>query len=141
MQDRFMSPISHQSQSRSQENNDSTNYGYAYSVNDRLTGDVKTHTEHRRGDRVQGQYSLIDADGFRRIVDYTANDRDGFQSEVRRLPLNYRWNTNDQLVYAISNNNLNRFGSPTVSNVLIPAAYSTVTRRDGPGSFNTLIKY
>ena len=30
---------------------------------------------------------MIDADGFRRIVDYTADDVHGFNAEVRREPL------------------------------------------------------
>lgn len=144
IQERFMTPTLRQTQLSNQGNNDNMNYEYAYSVNDKLTGDFKTQTEHRRGHYVQGQYSLIDADGFQRIVDYTANDRDGLHSEVRRLPLNYRWNNNNnQLVY-VSNNNLNRFGIPilsAVSNILVPTAYSSVTRHDGLGSLNTLIKY
>lgn len=38
-------------------------YDYSYIVQDNLTGDNKQQEESRRGGRVRGQYSLIDADG------------------------------------------------------------------------------
>uniref|UniRef100_A0A336LX53 CSON007158 protein n=1 Tax=Culicoides sonorensis TaxID=179676 RepID=A0A336LX53_CULSO len=62
-------------------------YDYSYIVQDNLTGDNKQQEESRRGGRVRGQYSLIDADGFRRIVDYRADDFNGFNAEVRREPI------------------------------------------------------
>lgn len=46
-------------------------YSFAYDVQDSLTGDSKAQHESRSGDVVQGSYSLIDADGFKRTVDYT----------------------------------------------------------------------
>lgn len=52
-----------------------------------MTGDAKNQQETRSGDVVQGSYSLIDADGFRRTVDYTADPVHGFNAEVRREPL------------------------------------------------------
>lgn len=65
------------------------NYGFAYSVHDPHTGDVKSQEESRHGDAVRGSYSLIDADGFKRIVDYTADDINGFNAVVRREPLHH----------------------------------------------------
>ncbi|KAJ8982765.1 hypothetical protein NQ317_018177 [Molorchus minor] len=62
-------------------------YSYAYDINDGLTGDSKTQHEVRDGDVVQGSYSLIDADGLRRTVDYTADPINGFNAVVRREPL------------------------------------------------------
>jgi len=59
-------------------------YSFTYSVNDASTGDVKSQSETRDGDAVTGQYSLIEADGTRRIVDYTANDANGFNAVVRK---------------------------------------------------------
>lgn len=59
-------------------------YTYAYSVNDALTGDSKSQSESRQGDVVTGQYSLIEADGTRRIVDYTADPVNGFNAVVRK---------------------------------------------------------
>ncbi|KAG5883879.1 hypothetical protein JTB14_007767 [Gonioctena quinquepunctata] len=61
-------------------------YSYAYDVQDALTGDSKTHQESRNGDIVQGQYSLNDPDGTRRIVDYTADPVNGFRAVVRKTP-------------------------------------------------------
>lgn len=47
-------------------------YSFSYDVQDGLTGDSKNQQESRSGDVVHGQYSLNDADGYRRIVDYQA---------------------------------------------------------------------
>ncbi|XP_011195370.1 larval cuticle protein A2B-like [Zeugodacus cucurbitae] len=62
-------------------------YTYGYDVQDALSGDSKTAVETRDGGIVQGQYSLNDADGYRRIVDYTADPINGFNAVVRREPL------------------------------------------------------
>ncbi|CAG9802702.1 unnamed protein product [Chironomus riparius] len=77
---------------------DDSNYDYKYAVTDMMTGDMKTHKEARRGDEVQGQYTILDSDGYHRTVNYRANDRDGFDAEVRREPaypvLSYAQNYN-----------------------------------------------
>ncbi|XP_065084379.1 larval cuticle protein A2B-like [Ochlerotatus camptorhynchus] len=62
-------------------------YQFQYSVHDEHTGDIKSQQEERHGDNVKGQYTLIDADGHRRIVDYTADEHNGFNAVVRREPL------------------------------------------------------
>ncbi|XP_043641369.1 larval cuticle protein A2B [Drosophila teissieri] len=62
-------------------------YEFHYSVHDSHTGDVKDQFEHRRGEYVTGRYSLVDPDGHRRIVDYTADPLLGFNAQVRREPL------------------------------------------------------
>lgn len=62
-------------------------YDFSYSVHDTETGDIKQQHEVRDGDNVQGQYSLVDSDGLHRIVDYTADEVNGFQATVRREPL------------------------------------------------------
>ncbi|XP_034181408.2 larval cuticle protein A3A-like [Osmia lignaria lignaria] len=59
-------------------------YSYAYDVHDSLTGDAKSQQESRDGDVVQGSYSLLEADGTRRIVDYTADPVNGFNAVVRK---------------------------------------------------------
>jgi Insect cuticle protein len=59
-------------------------YSYTYSVADQLTGDNKSQSETRNGDVVTGQYSLVEADGTRRVVDYTADDVNGFNAVVRK---------------------------------------------------------
>ncbi|ALC47369.1 Edg84A, partial [Drosophila busckii] len=66
---------------------DHPRYSFGYDVQDAVTGDVKSQMETRDGDVVQGQYSLNDADGFRRIVDYSSDAEHGFNAVVRREPL------------------------------------------------------
>lgn len=61
-------------------------YSFAYDVQDALTGDSKAQYETRNGDIVQGSYSLIEADGTRRIVEYTADPINGFNAVVSREP-------------------------------------------------------
>ena len=59
-------------------------YNFGYGVKDYHTGDVKSHHESRDGGVVQGSYSLLESDGTRRIVDYTADDVNGFNAVVRK---------------------------------------------------------
>lgn len=58
-------------------------YDFEYGVNDATTGDVKTQKESRDGDSVTGMYSVVQPDGSTRIVEYTANDKDGFNAVVK----------------------------------------------------------
>ncbi|KAM3958071.1 larval cuticle protein A1A-like [Aphomia sociella] len=59
---------------------------FAYDVADPNTGDYKSQVETRVGGTVQGQYSLLDADGTKRTVDYAADDVNGFNAVVRKDP-------------------------------------------------------
>jgi hypothetical protein len=59
-------------------------YSYNYGVADALTGDVKSQAEHRDGDLVKGQYSLVEPDGTLRVVDYTADAINGFNAVVSK---------------------------------------------------------
>ncbi|XP_069696251.1 cuticle protein 21-like [Periplaneta americana] len=61
-------------------------YSFSYGVNDPHTGDNKEHHETRSGDVVHGSYSLIDPDGTRRTVEYTADDVNGFNAVVHKTP-------------------------------------------------------
>lgn len=61
-------------------------YEFSYSVHDEHTGDIKSQQESRKGDSVQGHYELIDSDGFKRIVEYTADEHTGFNAVVHREP-------------------------------------------------------
>lgn len=62
-------------------------YAYGYDVQDGLTGDSKSQSEHRVGDVVQGSYSVVDPDGTKRTVEYTADPVHGFNAVVHREPL------------------------------------------------------
>lgn len=59
-------------------------YNFAYDVSDAYTGDFKTQTEERDGDYVRGQYTLVEPDGTTRVVDYTADPRNGFNAVVSK---------------------------------------------------------
>ncbi|KAH1008117.1 hypothetical protein HUJ04_005261 [Dendroctonus ponderosae] len=59
-------------------------YDYGYTVSDPHTGDQKSQHESRRGDVVEGSYSLVDSDGTKRTVDYTADPHHGFNAVVRK---------------------------------------------------------
>lgn len=57
---------------------------------DALTGDSKSQQESRSGDVVQGSYSLVEPDGTRRIVEYTADPVQGFNAVVHKEPLAHK---------------------------------------------------
>lgn len=61
-------------------------YEFSYAVHDDHTGDIKSHQESRKGHAVTGKYELIDSDGYRRIVEYTADEHTGFNAIVHREP-------------------------------------------------------
>ncbi|XP_021695228.1 cuticle protein 19 [Aedes aegypti] len=60
-------------------------YKYEYGVKDLYTHDHKSQWEHRDGDHVKGQYTLDEADGTHRIVDYSSDHKTGFQPHVQRV--------------------------------------------------------
>ncbi|XP_045534355.1 uncharacterized protein LOC123721085 [Papilio machaon] len=66
-------------------NDDAASYQYSYAVYDENTGDQKSQTEKSDGSVVQGQYSLIEPNGSRREVTYTADDTKGFNAVVRNF--------------------------------------------------------
>ncbi|XP_059052467.1 cuticle protein 8-like [Achroia grisella] len=59
-------------------------YAYEYKIEDPHTGDNKYQHETRDGDVVKGVYSLHEADGTIRIVEYTADKHNGFNAVVKR---------------------------------------------------------
>ncbi|RZF44069.1 hypothetical protein LSTR_LSTR017527, partial [Laodelphax striatellus] len=58
-------------------------YSFQYAVKDDHTGDVKSQKETRHGDVVKGYYSLVQPDGKKRIVEYSADKKSGFVANVR----------------------------------------------------------
>ncbi|XP_055590075.1 cuticle protein 8-like [Uranotaenia lowii] len=65
-------------------------YMFSYTVHDDHTGDSKSHTETRHGHKVVGQYSLVEPDGHRRVVDYTSDKHTGFVAHIRREPVDHK---------------------------------------------------
>lgn len=66
------------------------NYQFNYDIADGQTGDVHSQNERADNGVVHGSYQLNDADGFLRTVEYTADDVNGFQANVRREPLGHQ---------------------------------------------------
>lgn len=60
-------------------------YSFNYGVHDPHTGDIKQQYEERDGDKVKGGYSLVEPDGSIRIVEYTADDHNGFNAVVKKI--------------------------------------------------------
>ncbi|TMW47250.1 hypothetical protein DOY81_007666 [Sarcophaga bullata] len=58
-------------------------YEFDYAVKDEKTGDSKKHWETRDGDSVKGGYTFKEADGTTRIVEYTADHKNGFNAVVK----------------------------------------------------------
>ncbi|TKX27758.1 larval cuticle protein A2B-like [Spodoptera litura] len=82
-------------------------YSFAYDVQDGLTGDSKSQHESRDGDVVQGSYSVVDPDGTKRTVDYTADPHNGFNAVVRKEALGH----------------VAKVVAPVVAKVAAPVAY------------------
>ncbi|XP_050515393.1 histidine-rich glycoprotein-like [Diabrotica virgifera virgifera] len=68
----------------SQNYNDPPKYEFKYGIEDPNTGDAKNQYEVRDGDVVKGQYSLVDADGSLRTVEYTSDPHHGFRAVVHK---------------------------------------------------------
>lgn len=60
-------------------------YTYHYGVKDEKTGDQKSQWETRDGDVVKGQYTVNEADGTKRIVEYTSDKKNGFNAVVTKI--------------------------------------------------------
>ncbi|XP_018561036.1 cuticle protein 7-like isoform X2 [Anoplophora glabripennis] len=60
-------------------------YSYNYGVADGVTGDRKSQQEVRDGGVVKGSYSVAEPDGSVRVVDYAADDVNGFNAVVKRI--------------------------------------------------------
>ncbi|XP_039953024.1 histidine-rich glycoprotein-like [Bactrocera tryoni] len=50
---------------------------------------LKEQSEHRKGDKVSEHYELIEADGHKRTVHYTADKHSGFHAVVHREPTHH----------------------------------------------------
>lgn len=60
-------------------------YRFEYGVHDPESGDIKKQYEERDGDTVRGYYSLMEPDGSIRLVEYTADSKNGFQAVVKKF--------------------------------------------------------
>ncbi|GBP38883.1 Cuticle protein [Eumeta japonica] len=107
-------------------------YSFAYDVQDGLTGDSKAQHETRDGDVVQGSYSVVDPDGTKRTVDYTADPHNGFNAVVRREPLAVK--VAAPVAYAAP--------APVVAKVAAPVAYAApVAKLAAPVAYSSPLAY
>jgi hypothetical protein len=60
-------------------------YKFEYGVKDEHTGDHKSQWETRDGDVVKGEYTLDEADGTKRVVQYTSDKHNGFNAVVKKI--------------------------------------------------------
>jgi Insect cuticle protein len=60
-------------------------YKFEYGVKDPKTGDHKSQWETRNGDVVKGEYTLDEADGTHRIVEYSSDKKNGFNAVVKKI--------------------------------------------------------
>lgn len=82
-------PDPHAYQAHAYEEHAPAHYDFSYSVHDAHTGDQKQQQETRRGDAVQGSYSLVEPDGHRRTVHYAADAHSGFNAVVQREGMDF----------------------------------------------------
>ncbi|CAH0559097.1 unnamed protein product [Brassicogethes aeneus] len=71
--------------SHHEENYAPAHYKFEYGVHDPHTHDIKSQHEHRDGHKVNGGYTLKEADGTTRIVEYIGDHHNGFQAIVKRI--------------------------------------------------------
>ncbi|KAG5879933.1 hypothetical protein JTB14_008398 [Gonioctena quinquepunctata] len=60
-------------------------YHYDYAVHDLHTHDIKSQWETRNGDKVKGEYTVVEPDGSKRIVSYTSDKHTGFNAIVKKV--------------------------------------------------------
>nr|CAI5833970.1 unnamed protein product [Callosobruchus analis] len=65
------------------EHSEPTDYSFSYGVKDLHTGDIKHQWEKKHGDTVTGHYSVVEPDGSVRTVEYSADDKTGFNAVVK----------------------------------------------------------
>lgn len=94
-------------------------YDFGYAVSDPHTGDSKSQQESRRGDVVQGSYSLVDPDGTKRTVEYTADPHNGFNAVVHREGLAVKAVAPVAKIAAPV-----AYAAPAVAKVAAPVAYA-----------------
>ncbi|XP_071439701.1 cuticle protein 21-like [Hetaerina americana] len=66
--------------------NSNPSYSFSYDVKDDETGDTKTQSESLENGVVKGSYSVVDPDGIKRTVEYTADAINGFNAVVNMEP-------------------------------------------------------
>ena len=117
----------------SEEYDPNPQYSYGYDIHDSLTGDIKSQQESRDGDVVKGQYSLIEADGTRRVVDYTADPVNGFNALVSKEEPTIAKVAAAPVVAKIAPAPvIAKVATPVVTKIAAPVAYSSPVAYSAP---------
>ncbi|CAI6362196.1 unnamed protein product [Macrosiphum euphorbiae] len=75
-------------------------YHFEYGVKDLHTHDIKSQSEVSDGHgNVKGSYSLVEADGSTRLVEYTADHEHGFNAVVKKIKAPYHHSENSDIGY------------------------------------------
>ncbi|XP_073992294.1 cuticular protein 66D [Rhodnius prolixus] len=61
-------------------------YQFGFDIKDDEFTNYQGRKEQREGDKISGQYSVVDSDGYIRTVTYTADPLGGFKADVVREP-------------------------------------------------------
>ncbi|GAB6027060.1 hypothetical protein CHUAL_013787 [Chamberlinius hualienensis] len=72
-------------------------YKFGYAIKDDYTYNQHSRQEHKYGNTVTGRYTVLEPNGYLRIVHYVADDK-GFRAEVQRQqPHNEEYNHNPKI--------------------------------------------
>lgn len=75
-------------------------YHFEYGVKDLHTHDIKSQSEVSDGHgNVKGSYSLVEADGSTRVVEYTADHEHGFNAVVKKIDAPYHHSEHSDIGY------------------------------------------
>ncbi|XP_055585515.1 cuticle protein-like [Uranotaenia lowii] len=112
--------------------NTNPQYSFSYEVSDAVTGDQKSQQESRNGDVVQGAYSLIEPDGTKRTVQYSADAYQGFNAVVSREPLNVKTIATAPVIASKS-----LIAQPAYASYSTPLATKTIVSQPAYTSYST----
>lgn len=66
-------------------------FDFAYSVSDYPTSNQQSHKATSDGDVTRGEYRVQLPDGRTQVVRYTADWKNGYNAEVRRVHRGFDW--------------------------------------------------
>ncbi|XP_062543962.1 cuticle protein 19-like [Armigeres subalbatus] len=78
-------PAAHYQEPKEDYHHQPAQYKFEYGVKDAHSGDHKAQWEQRDGKHVKGQYTLEEADGGHRVVEYESDAHGGINFHVSKL--------------------------------------------------------
>ncbi|XP_065208716.1 uncharacterized protein LOC135837389 [Planococcus citri] len=111
-------------------------YFFQYDVKDYKTGDVKNQWEQREGDTVKGQYSLVEPDGSIRTVDYTSDEKNGFNAVVKKTGFQKAAPSIHPSISPGAQSYYKRPSPPTIQSYILETSSTTVKPQPNLESFS-----